>query len=253
MKRLIRRILSLPKALLLFIAVTAAHGALGALRSVGAFLLFLAFILALSAFGGYQLYHMTYRVNDFSLQRADQMLAIQDGLDEAAIELGGQIQEGKDMLLRVGSDELYAKHRAAFIEASVGVQKALLRARSAMYSAGLDAAEVERLGAEHKALLSRYVAAQGKLSAQRLDSARLVDRQVIGADRELQRHIAAVRADVALLAKQQLAGTEPSQGRQYLVLGLLGTSSLLFMALVGFAFASRLHGPDSGTRLPSYS
>lgn len=199
--------------------------------------LFLAIAFALSAFGGYQLYRMTYSMHNSSLQRAEQMLALEEDLDSAAINLGRQIQEWKDMLLRASNDERYNKHRQAFIEYSVNVQKALLQAKANMQNIGLSTETMDQLSAEHKALLAKYVHAHSKLDQQSPKSTYAVDQQVIGLDRNLQRHIAKMRAEVELLAQQQLRGTLPAEEGRYLWLGLLGAASLQFMALVGFAFA----------------
>lgn len=252
MKRLIRYAFFLPKTLFVFLAVMMVQSGLAAARSVKGFLLFMAAIIALSLLGGYHLSHMTYRVNGYSVQRADELMAIEENLDDASIGLGQQIQEWKDMLLRVNNSGLYSAHRQAFIETSIAVQKALLRAKAVMHSAGMSETEVDRLSAEHKALLAKYIAAQAGLNPQRADSYRKVDQQVIGMDRELQRHIAAVKDGIEQLAKLQLAASAPAHGRQYVLLGLLGAASLLSMALIGFAFASRFHDQEPGLRRPAY-
>lgn len=209
-----------------------------ALRLPKLMALFLAIAFALSAFGGYQLYRATYNMNNSSLQRAEQMLALEEDLDNAAINLGKQIQEWKDMLLRASNDERYNRHRQAFVEYSVNVQKALLQAKVNMQNIGLNTEAMEQLSAEHKALLAKYVLAHSRLDQQSLESSRAVDRQVIGLDRNLQHHMTKMRAEVELLAQQQLRGAQPEEEKRYLWLGLLGAVSLLFMALAGFAFAS---------------
>ncbi len=252
MKRLIRYAFFLPKTLFLFLAVMMVQSGLAAARSAKGFLLFMVAVIALSLFGGYHLSHVTHRIQDFSLQRTDQLMEVEEDLDDAAIGLGQQIQEWKDMLLRVGNAALYSAHRQAFIDTSIAVQRALLRAKAAMHEAGMSETEVDRLSAEHKALLAKYVVAQAKLNPQRADSFRAVDREVIGMDRDLQRHIAAVKQDIELLAKQQLSGTAPAHTRQYVLLSLLGAASLLSMALIGFAFASRFHDQEPGLKLPAY-
>ncbi len=253
MKRLVRYLFLLPKALFLFVAVMMMQSGLAAVRSIKSYLLFMAAVIAISLLGGYHLSHMTHRINDFSLQRTDRLIAIEENLDDAAIGLGRQIQEWKDMLLRAGNAELYSVHRQAFIDDSVAVQKSLLRAKAAMHSIGMNESEVDRLSAEHKALLAKYVAAQTRLNPQRTDSFRVVDREVLGMDRDLQRHIAAVKDDVELLARRQLGGTDRAGDRQYVLLGFLATASLLSMALIGFAFASRFHDYEAGAKGHSYS
>lgn len=210
------------------------------------FVKFIAVMILLSIFGGYQLSQLIYRMNDFSLQHTDHLLVIEEGLDDIAIALGRQIQEWKDMLLRADDAKLYSKHRKAFLNSSIDVQEALLRTKTAMNNDGIDTNEIEQLRIEHKALLSYYILAVTKLNPQRIESTHEVDKQVIGVDRSLQQHIAAVRTDIEHLTKQQLSGTLPAQGYRYQLVGLLGTVSLLIMALVGFAFASRFQDNETG-------
>lgn len=212
-----------------------------------AFVIFLVSMTLVSAFGGYQLSRLVYRMIDFPLQRAEQLLIIEKNLDYAAIELGMQIQEWKDMLLRANDAELYSKHRKAFLDSSVGVQYALQRTKNAMQNVALDTGVIDRLSSEHKSLVSSYVFALGSLQPALLESAHAVDRQVIGVDRRLQTHLAGVKADVERLAQEHLNGELPGQEKRYWVIGLLGASSLLVMALTGFIFAFRLLDHESGT------
>lgn len=205
------------------------------------FKIFIAVVTLLSIFGGYQLSQLIYRMNDFYLQRAEQLLAMEGNLDDAAIALGRQIQEWKDMLLRANDIELFSKHRKAFSDSGVRVQEALLRTKTAMQNDGMDTGEIEQLIYEHQSLLSDYLIAQTMLNPRQIDSFREVDKQVIGVDRNLQQHIAIVKTDIVHFSKQQLNGTMPAQGNRYL-LGLLGGLSLLIMSLVGFFFASHFQG-----------
>jgi len=211
------------------------------------FMLFIVAMTLLSIFGGYQLSKLIYKMNDFTLQQTDHLLLIDENLDDAAIVLGRQVQEWKDMLLRSDDEELYNKHRKAFLNSSVEVQEALLRTKTAMQRDGLDTKEIEQLSIEHKALLSYYILAETRLNPKSIDSSHEVDRQVIGIDRNLQQHIAAVKSDIAQLANQQLNGTIYKQGNRYLVVGLLGTISLLVMAILGFVFAGLFQNTDSET------
>lgn len=211
-----------------------------------AFVIFLVLMTLVSVFGGYQLSRLIYKMNDVPLQRAEQLLVIEKNLDDAAIELGMQIQEWKDMLLRANDAELYSKHRKAFVDSSVDVQYALLRTKTAMQNAGLDAGVIDQLSIEHKSLVSNYMLAQAKLNPQQIDSSHAVDKQVIGVDRRLQQHLAEVKADIEQLARQHLNGTLPEQGKRYWLAGLLGASSLFVMALLGFIFASRFLDHESG-------
>lgn len=211
------------------------------------FIIFIVSMTLVSVFGGYQLSRLIYKMIDFPLQRAEQLLVIETNLDDAAIELGMQIQEWKDMLLRANDAQLYSKHRKAFLDSSVDVQYALLRTRASMQDAGLDVGEIDRLSIEHKSLVSNYVLALSTVNPREIESAHAADKQVIGVDRRLQQHLAEVRAGVEQLAQQHLKGTLPGQEKRYWTVGVLGASSLLVMALVGFVFAFRLLDHEGGT------
>lgn len=68
---------------------------------------FIALAVCLSALGGYQLSQLFLEVNVSSAKRSVQLLEIEEYLDEAAIGLGRQIQEWKDMLLRAEHGAIY--------------------------------------------------------------------------------------------------------------------------------------------------
>jgi methyl-accepting chemotaxis protein len=184
-------------------------------------------------------------MNDSYLQRTEEILAIERNLDKASVALGRQIQEWKDILLRVNDTELYNKHRQAFLDFGVDVKDALMRTKVAMQNVGMDTGEIEQLLGEHQSLLSDYLYAKFKLNPRHIDSYLETDKQVIGVDRKLQNHLAVVKAKIQHFSDQQLKETMPMQRNRFL-LGLLGASSLLAMALVGFIFASRLQGHETG-------
>jgi len=206
--------------------------------------MFFALVTLASAFGGYQLSRMIYRIIDFPMQRAEQLLIIEKNLDDAAIVLGMQIQEWKDMLLRSDNSELFNKHRKAFLDASVDVQFALQRTKASMQNIGLDTGEIDQLGIEHKSLVSSYVLALAKLDARQAESMHAVDKLVIGVDRKLQQHITTVKTGMEQLAQQQLSGALPGEENRYWLVGVVGAVSLLVMALVGFIFALRFMGHE---------
>jgi len=212
------------------------------------FTIFLAVVTVVSAFGGYQLYRLIYQMNDFSLQRADQLLEIEESLDRASIALGGQIQEWKDMLLRANDTDMYNRHRKAFMDSSVSVQDALINTKTAMQKFGMDTRIVDQLSDEHKSLVSSYMLAHARLDPRKIEFSHEVDKRVIGADRNLQQHLASVKSDIERLMQQQLSGAISEQAYRYWILGLLGAVSLLVMALAGFIFASRYYGQEIGAR-----
>jgi hypothetical protein len=207
---------------------------------------FLSVMTLLSIFGGYQLAQLIHRMNDSYLQRTEKILAIERSLDEASVALGRQIQEWKDMLLRVNDTELYNKHRQAFLDLDIGVKDALMRTKVAMQDDGMDTGEIEQLLGEHESLLSDYLYAKFKLDPRHVDSYLETDKLVIGVDRKLQNHLAAVKTEIQHFSNQQMNDAMPAQGDRYL-LGLLGALSLLFMALVGFVFASRFQVHATGS------
>ncbi|MEQ1533278.1 MAG: hypothetical protein HOO97_12240 [Sideroxydans sp.] len=201
------------------------------------FVIFFAAMLLLAMAGGYQLSRIFSQVNEAAAQRSVHLLEIEESLDEAAIGLGKQVQEWKDMLLRVDDQALYDKHQKAFKESSVNVQFALLGAKGVMQNIGMDTAEIDRLIDEHKSLLSEYLLAYAKLKPEVKSSPNNVDMQFIGVDRKLQQDIEAVKAGISAFAKQQMFKAAETQGNRNLMIGLLGATSLFFMAMFGFVFA----------------
>lgn len=203
---------------------------------------FIAVMALLSVFGGYLLSQLIYRMNDDYLQRTERILAMERSLSDATIALGSQIQQWKDMLLRVNDTELYSKHRKAFTDASVAVQEALMRTKTAMQNEGMNTGEIEQLLGEHQALVSDYMFAKVILKPQRIDSYLETDKLVIGVDRKLQQHIAAVKSEIQNFSDQQLKESMPAQ--RYL-LGLLGASLLFIMSLAGCIFSMRFQGNEN--------
>lgn len=201
------------------------------------FLMAITIIALLSALGGYLLSQLIlYGTSDFSQRRAEKLLAVYESLDKAAVTLGRQVQEWKDMLLRTNNSELFSKHQKAFIDASVDVQSELLQAKTTMQTANMDATEVDQLIVEYKALFSRYIHAKAMLKPKKITSSEEVDSQVIGMDRSLQQHLSRVKASVEFQTKNQVNSALSVLGNRYLLAGFLGMS-FWFMALVGFGFA----------------
>ena len=204
-------------------------------------LAFLVIALCLSGIGGYQLTQLFSRVSESSAQRSVQLLEIEERLDDAAISLGRQIHEWKNMLLRSEDRLLYERHLQGFKDASIEVQSALMRARSVMQQIDMDTAEMEKLSAGHKVLLAEYLQAHSRMlqPAGKLTSDE-VDMRVIGADRQLQERIAALKSAISEHARQQLTRAPEAQARRYLMLGLLGALSLFVMAVFGYYMGDRV-------------
>ncbi len=201
---------------------------------------FVAVMALLSILGGYLLSHLVFRMNDISAQRSVQLLEIEEYLDDAAITLGQQVQEWKNMLLRSDKKDLYARHLEAFKESSVGVQYALRNARRTMQEVGMDTAEVDYLISEHRSMLAKYVQAFSRLDPQSVDSINEVDRHIMGVDRDLQTQITTVKDAASKFAKQQLSGTSYAEQHRYTMLGILGAVCLFLMSLLGLVLGYRL-------------
>jgi hypothetical protein len=202
-----------------------------------AFLIFIAVLTMLAIAGGYQLSRIFSQVDLSAAQRSVRLLDIEESLDDAAIGLGRQVQEWKDMLLRANDKARYDSHQKAFRESSISVQYALLKAKTEMQDIGMDTADIDHLLAEHKSLLSEYLIAHSKLKPSVRDSSSQVDMLIVGVDRKLQHDIASVKEGISAFAKQQMYRTPETQGNRHLMIGLLGATSLFFMALFGFVFA----------------
>jgi len=210
---------------------------------------FIAVMALISIFGGYQLSQFIYKINVNYLQRTDKILAMERSLDEATVALSRQIQEWKDMLLRVNDTELYNKHKQAFTDANIAVQNAFMRTKMAMQDEGMDTEEIEQLLGEHQSLRSDYMLAKSRLNPLDINSYLESDQLVIGVDRKIQRHIAVVKAEIQHFSNQQLNKLVPAQGDRFM-LGLVGALSLLIMSLVGLLFGSNFQSNKTRTTVP---
>ncbi|MBK7366107.1 MAG: hypothetical protein IPI97_14405 [Nitrosomonas sp.] len=197
-------------------------------------------MIMVSIFGGFLLSKVLYGIENVKIENADKLRSIEESLDEATIAFGRQIQEWKDMLLRASDTLQYSKHQQAFIDSSVAVQYALMRTSIAMRGIGIDASEIELLQNEHKSLLASYLRAHTLLNPDRSETVHLVDQQVIGVDRDFQKHMAAAKDNLERSVKQQLADIEPSSKYQYFVIAAIGLA-LLSMALLGLLIAHLFH------------
>jgi hypothetical protein len=194
----------------------------------------------LSLLGGYLLSKLFLGVDASSAKRSVQLLEIEEYLDDAAIGLGRQIQEWKDMLLRVNDRALHARHQQGFKEASIDVQYALMKARNNMVEIGMGAADIDSLIVQHKTLLTDYLQAYAELNPGEASSREQVDKKVLGVDRNLQARIVQLKSGISEYAKQQLSRAPETQGHRSLMIGLLGGVLLFMMALLGFGFARRV-------------
>lgn len=201
------------------------------------FIKFFAVVVVLSLAGGYQLSQLFNEVSETSAQRSIRLLEVEERLDDAAIGLGRQIQEWKNMLLRADNKALHDKHQEGFKEASIGVQLSLQKAKAAMQEIGMDTGAIDQLAMKHKALLSEYLIAFSRLKPMHAESSRSVDLQIMGVDRELQQNIAQVKSAISAYAMQQLSRDPAMLGNQDRLIGLLGAAALFSMGMLGFALA----------------
>lgn len=201
---------------------------------------FIALAVCLSALGGYQLSQLFLEVNVSSAKRSVQLLEIEEYLDEAAIGLGRQIQEWKDMLLRAEDTALYTKHQHGFKESSIAVQYALVKAKALIIEVGMDPADIDQLIEEHRSLLTEYLQAYAGLKPEEAASRNNVDRKVRGIDRVLQARIVQLKSAISAYAKQQMARAPQTQGDRNIMVGLLGAVSLMLMAVFGYVYARRM-------------
>ncbi|MBU1214863.1 MAG: hypothetical protein KKF58_02475 [Gammaproteobacteria bacterium] len=201
---------------------------------------FVAVAACLAALGGYQLSQLFLDVDVSSAKRSVQLFEIEEYLDDAAIGLGRQIQEWKNMLLRANDQSQHARHQQGFKEASIAVQFALMQSKAIMLEIGMQTTDIDRLIADHKVLLTDYLQAYAGLRPAEAESRVRVDKQVLGVDRALQGRIVQLKSGISEYAKQQLARAPQTQGRRNLMIGLLGTVSLFLMAVLGFVFARRM-------------
>ena len=170
---------------------------------------FFAVMTILSIVGGYLVSQSIYESNQINLQRTNKLLEIESHLNDSTVALSQQIQEWKDMLLRADDKELYHKHLVAFLAASERVQDALRHTQSSMQNGGMDTSKIEHLINEHNSLISDYSFAKTQLNSKKKDTFRDVDKLAIGVDRNLQQHIATIKADVENYSMAQLSGAIP--------------------------------------------
>lgn len=201
---------------------------------------FTAVMALFSIVGGILLSQLIFRMNDAAAQRSVQLLEVEEHLDDAAITLGQQIQEWKDLLLRADNKELYAKHLEGFRESSVGVQYALRNAKRAMQALGMDTTEIDHLINEHRMVLGEYLQAFTKLDPAAAGSSNEADKRIMGVDRNLQKHLTSLKTATAEFAKQQLSGVSYAEKNRHLMFGLLGALCLLLTAWLSFALTCRL-------------
>jgi len=207
---------------------------------------FFTVMTVLSIVGGYLVSQSIYESNQTNLQRSYKLLEIESHLNDSTVALSQQIQEWKDMLLRADDKELYHKHLVAFLAAGERVQDAFRHTKTSMQNGGMDTSKIEHLINEYNALISDYSFAKTQLNPKKKDSFHDTDKLAIGVDRNLQQHLAEIKADVENYSMGQLSGAIPTLGYR-IMLGLLGAMSLLIMSLAGVLYASNAQSNKTPT------
>jgi methyl-accepting chemotaxis protein len=100
-----------------------------------------------------------------------------------------QVQEWKNILIRGGNAEDFARYETGFLKSAAGVREELENLSPLMASIGLSTADAEKAIAEQTALTKKYQAAMGQYNAQDPQRAQTTDRSVRGIDREATHHI----------------------------------------------------------------
>jgi methyl-accepting chemotaxis protein len=94
-----------------------------------------------------------------------------------------QVQEWKNILIRGGNAEDFARYETGFLKSASGVQEELQKLSPLMASIGLSTAAAEKAIAEQSALTKKYQAAMGQYNGQDPQRAQNGDKSVRGIDR----------------------------------------------------------------------
>jgi len=100
-----------------------------------------------------------------------------------------QVQEWKNILIRGGNPEDFARYESSFLKSATDVKDELRKLSPLMVSIGLSAEGAEKLAGEQDGLVKKYQVALSKYDAQDPQRAQTVDRSVRGIDREVNQHI----------------------------------------------------------------
>lgn len=215
----------------------------------------LGLVLLLVALGGYWFNQVIQEVGSRAKERALLLLDLEDALGDAGIELGGQIQEWKDALLRIHDPVMFAKHRRDMKKRHLAVQAELARAEQDMLKLGADISNLRALRNNHRHLLEKYESALARIELQRPWAFREADAQVRGIDRSMQYDLRYLKEDVeskVLLQITPLGVVEQpgSLEKRYYLIGLFGVLLLLFFAvfIAAYRLLRKISGEEAHTR-----
>jgi methyl-accepting chemotaxis protein len=144
-----------------------------------------------------------------------------------------QVQEWKNILLRGGAPEAFAKHSKGFQEKAESTRASLHELRDVESKLLLDVAPVDDLLKAHEQLGQKYLAALERYdAAQPAESAHTVDGLVKGMDRSLNDKIdAVVDSSRKGMEKVRVAAARDAQQRLALQVSILGAAVLAALGL----------------------
>jgi methyl-accepting chemotaxis protein len=144
-----------------------------------------------------------------------------------------QVQEWKNILLRGGTPEAFAKHSSGFREMAGSTQASLHELREIQSKLHLNVAPIDELSKAHEELGRKYMAALEHYDAARpAESAQSVDGLVKGMDRGLNDKIdGVVAASRAGMDKVRVAAVTQAEQRLDVQVSILLTAVLVALAL----------------------
>ena len=146
-------------------------------------------ILISAAIGSYALSLLVQAYTATSQERVIAFVALEDAFGDAAIELGGQVQEWKDVLLRFDDPILHSMHLDGFRARHTAVQADLLRAEHEMQKLGIGTAGLADLRKAHSQLTARYEDTLQQINPANHKGQYWADIQLRGIDRDLQERL----------------------------------------------------------------
>jgi len=158
-----------------------------------------------------------------------------------------QVQEWKNILIRGGNAEDFARYEAGFLKSAAGAKEELEKLSPLIASIGLSTADAEKAIAEQTALTKKYQAAIGQYNAQDPQRAQNTDRSVRGIDREATQHIdelvKAVRDRGDVLDKEFTA--DAAQRRKSILFWLLAflITAIVVSVATGLGIATSIIRP----------
>jgi len=166
------------------------------------------------------------------------LIALEDGFADTALDMSSQTQEWKDALLRADRPELYMHHRDAFRVAARKVSDDLNRIERQMQTMGLATNNVVSYRDQHIQLISDYEAALALIDSRQPMSFRVADDSVRGKDRQLRDDLRAELERAETDVTTHLNDSTGMSVTRFWLIGLL-VIFLPLVALWGFLQSAR--------------